>query len=264
MSLTDSSDASGVATLGSVRRTLQILEVVGAQGGASAKEIADITGLPLPTVYRLVRELLDLDYLVHIRQEKRFELGYKLHQLGVSLHQQIGVPSEVRRLITGLHVQLGTAAYLAIHRGSQIVVVFAADSPACPRLSPLGFGFHEAAHATALGKILLANMDDEQRRLHLDPEPMPRFGPGTITSYAALDAQLERVADRGIAWEHGEFQAGATCAAAAVRAGSGALIGSVAISGPDADLDGRAPQVEAAVRATASAVSRYYRSGRTS
>jgi IclR family transcriptional regulator, acetate operon repressor len=72
---------------GSVRRTLEILEVVADLGGASAKEIADATGLPLPTVYRLVRELLDSDYLVHIREERRFELGYKLHQLGVSLHQ---------------------------------------------------------------------------------------------------------------------------------------------------------------------------------
>lgn len=254
---------TGSASPGSVRRTLQILEVVAAQGGASAKEIADTTGLPLPTVYRLARELLDLDYLVHIREDKRFELGYKLHQLGVSLHQQIGVPRDVRAQITALHCQLGTAAYFAIHRGSQIVVVFTADSPACPRLSPLDFGFHEAAHATSLGKILLANMDEEQRRLHLDPEPMPRFGPGTITSYAALDEQLLQVADRGIAWEHGEFQAGATCAAAAVRAGSGALIGSVAVSGPDAVMEGRTRQVENALRATASQVSRYFRSGRT-
>ncbi len=81
---------------GSVHRTFDILEVVAALGGASAKEIADATGLPLPTVYRLVRELLDADYLVHIRAEKRFELGYKLHRLCVSLHEQIGVPREVR------------------------------------------------------------------------------------------------------------------------------------------------------------------------
>ena len=72
---------------------------VAARGGASAKEIANVTGLPLPTVYRLVRELLDGDYLVHIREEKRFELGYKLHALGVSLHEQIGVSRQVRAVV---------------------------------------------------------------------------------------------------------------------------------------------------------------------
>jgi DNA-binding IclR family transcriptional regulator len=260
---------------GSVHRTFDILEVVAALGGASAKQIADATGLPLPTVYRLVRELLDGDYLVHIREEKRFELGYKLHSLGVSLHQQLGVPREVRAEVTGLHQELGLAAYFAVHRGSQIVVVHTADSRQAPRLQPLDFGFHEAAHATAFGKILLAGMEPAQRALHLDPDPMPRLGPGTITSRAELDPHLDRVADRGIAWEVEEFQAGATCAAAAVRSGSGALLGSVAVSAPCARLQGpadegeRAPgvlsqaDVEAALRATASRVSRYYRSGTT-
>lgn len=248
---------------GSVHRTLQILEVVAARGGASAKEIADDTGLPLPTVYRLARELLDSDYLVHIREEKRFELGYKLHQLGVSLHQQIGVSRDVRAEVTALHQQLGVAAYFAVHRGSQIAVVVTADSPQCPRLRPLEFGFHEAAHATALGKILLANMTAAQRVLHLDPEPMPRFGPGTITGHRDLTEQLDLVADRGIAWEFGEFQAGATCAAAAVRGASGVLIGSVAVSGPDARFASGRDEVEAALRGTASRVSRFYRSGRT-
>lgn len=244
---------------GSVARTLDILEVVAGRGGATAKQVAESTGLPLPTVYRLVRELLDGDYLVHIREERRFELGYKLHALGVSLHEQIGVSREVRAEISGLQRQLGVAAYLAVHRGSQIVVVFTADSPECPRLAPLEFGYHEAAHATALGKILLAGMDDRERRLHLDPEPMPRFGPGTITTYDELFAQLDDVASRGVSWEFGEFQDGATCAAAAVRGASGALIGSVAVSAPDARFERGRAEVERTLRTTASRVSRWYR-----
>ncbi len=248
---------------GSVHRTLDILEVVAARGGASAREIADSTGLPLPTVYRLARELLDTDYLVHIREEKRFELGYKLHQLGVSLHEQIGVPREVRTEVSALHERLDLAAYFAVHRGSQIAVVFTADSPTCPRLRPIDFGFHEAPHATALGKILLANMEPEQVSRHLGEEPMQRFGPGTITSHRELGDQLQVVADRGVAWEFGEFQAGATCVAAAVRGASGALIGSVAVSGPEARMADLAAEAERAVREAASRVSRFYRSGHT-
>ncbi|WP_446664613.1 IclR family transcriptional regulator [Flexivirga sp. B27] len=254
----------GVASRGgSVRRTLQILELVAARGGASAKEISDAMDLPLPTVYRLVRELLDSDYLVHIRSERRFELGYKLHQLALSLHQQIGVPRAVRSEIVALHQRLTAAAYFAIHRGSQIVVVQTVDSPAAPRLKPIDFGFHEAAHATALGKILLANMDAEQRDRHLDPEPMPRFGPGTITTRGELADHLSVVADRGIAWEVEEFEPGSSCCAAAVRSASGSVVGSVAVSAAKERFAQRRDVVEREVRCTASAVSRYYRSGHT-
>src|SRR5919206_3440248 len=124
----------------------------------------------------------------------------------------------------------GPGASLPVHRGSQIVVVHTADSRDAPRLQPLDFGFHEAAHATAFGKILLANMDPAQRDLHLDADPMPRLGPGTITTRAELWPHLDRVADRGVAWEFEEFQAGASCAAAAVAGGDGALIGPVSPS----------------------------------
>ena len=154
-----------------MHRTLDILEVVAARGGASAKEIAEATGLPLPTVYRLARELLDSDYLVHIREEKRFELGYKLHQLGVSLHQQIGVPREVRAEVSALHEQLRRGGVL---RGAPRRRRSSSSSPptrrAAPRLRPIEFGFHEAPHATALGKILLANMERRAAR----PPPRPR------------------------------------------------------------------------------------------
>lgn len=248
---------------GSVRRTLEILEVVAGRGGASAKEISDATGLPLPTVYRLARDLLDSDYLVHIREEKRFELGYKLHHLGVSLHQQIGVSREVRAEVVALHQTVGAAAYFAVHRGSEIAVVFTADSTECPRLRPITFGFHEAAHATALGKILLAEMSPAERALHLDPEPMPRFSPRTITGHQELSEQLDGVAARGVAWEFGEFQDGSTCAAAAVRSAGGDLIGSVAVSGPDARFATGRGDVEAALRTTASRTGRLHRVGTT-
>lgn len=246
---------------GSVQRTLGILEVVASRGGATAREIADDTGLPLPSVYRLIRELLDGEYLVHLRDEQRFELGYKLHALGVSLHQQIGISRQTAAEIAALHNTLGAAAYLAIHRGTQIVVVHTVDSPAHPRLPPIGFGFHEAAHATALGKIQLATMTDEQRTLHLDPEPYPRFTPQTMTGRAELDAQLEIVADNGIAWEFGELVAGYTCAAAAVRGASGVLLGSVAVSGPTARFarESERQSVARALRATAARVGRQQR-----
>ena len=249
---------------GSVHRTLHILEVVAARGGASAKEISDATGLPLPTVYRLARELLDSDYLVHIREERRFELGYKLHQLGVSLHQQIGVPREVPRRgqrparAAGaggvLRGPPGGADRRRLHRRLPLL------PPACGRWSSAST---RPPHATALGKVLLADMTPEQRQLHLGEEPMPRFGPGTITRHDELAGQLARIADRGLAWEHGEFQTGATCVAAAVRAANGVLVGSVAVSGPDARLARAPDETEAALRASASRVSRFYRAGRT-
>ena len=161
--------------------------------------------------------------------------------------------------MSALHQQLGVAAYFALHRGSQIVVVFTADSPECPRLPSLKFGYHDAPHATALGKILLAHLDAEKRAVVLPREPMPRFTPATITGHRELGDQLATVTHRGVAWEFGEMQAGSTCAAAAVWGAPGWLVGSVAISGSDSRVTHRRAEVESVLRATATRLGRCYR-----
>lgn len=249
----------GVAT---VEKALAILEIVAERSGASAREVSDALGYPLPTVYRLMQALVQSDYLVHLKGQHRFELGYKLDRLGMSLHRQIGIPSTVRAEIARLHNLARTAAYFAVYRGSDVVVAFVVDSPVFPRLTPLNFGFHQAAHATAFGKILLSGMSSEQRDQYLEVHGMTKLTATTATERAVLDDELRQVAQSGIAWELEEFVPGQCCAAIGVRNGAGMIVGSVAISAPAAEFTaGRKREIERLLRDTSNQVSRYYRSG---
>ena len=112
-----------------IQRGVTVLEHVAEAGGASARDIAEATGIPLPTVYRIAQELVQVGYLIHLREEKRFALGYKLHTLGARLHEDLGVPREIKQEIARLHADTRMAAYLAIHRGADFGVIFVADSP---------------------------------------------------------------------------------------------------------------------------------------
>ncbi|UNX53715.1 helix-turn-helix domain-containing protein [Georgenia sp. TF02-10] len=247
---------------GALLKALRILEAVADSNGASAKEIAATTHMPLPTVYRLVRLLVDEDYLVHLRSEHRFELGFKVHHLATSLHRQLGVPRAVRAAVARLHIDLNVAAYWTVYRGSDVVVAYIADSPQAPRIRLLDFGLHEGAHGTAFGKIMLAGMTPEQRREYLDAHGMPAMTPTTITSSEELEEHLEKVSRTGIAWEYEEFQPDLVCAAVGARDSAGRIVGSVAISG-GTELARRQPEVDRALRAAANRMSRYL-SGRGS
>lgn len=244
-----------------LQRAVTVLEFVAAQGGAGARDIAVGTGLPLPTVYRIARELCDVEYLVHLRTEQRFALGYKLHRLAVGLHEDLAVPSAVRREIASLHRSTGMAAYLAIHRGADFVVVFVADSPDCPRLQPMEFGFHDHPHATAFGKLGLSELSSSQREDVLREQGMRSLTASTINDRVVLESELGEITGRGVAWEHEEFQVGTTCAAVPVRAEDGMLIGSVAVSAPVHRYAGQRTHVEHLLRACASRAGRAYRLG---
>jgi IclR family acetate operon transcriptional repressor len=244
---------------GPVARALQILEVVAERGGATARDITDATGLPLPTVYRLCTELSDADYLVHIRSEGRYELGHQVHQLGMSLHRQLGLSRPVTREIALLHASTGFAAYLAVLRGSELVVVHVVDSPDCPRLQPMRFGFHEAPHATAFGKILLADLDGPARDTYLDRHGLRALAANTLTEKGPLNTHLDEVATTGVAWENEEFLAGWACAAVPVRGPDVALVGAVAVSAQVGRFPLHDPRLPARLRQVASRVGAHLR-----
>lgn len=258
-----SNDVGGAAAEqgGQIARALAVLEAVAEHGSSTARGISEATGIPLPSVYRIAQELIRSEYLVHLRAEKRFALGYQLHRLAVGLHDDLGVPRTVREEVHAMHRDLGMAAYLAIHRGTDFVVVHVSDSPQAPRLSPLGFGFHESPHATAFGKAGLASLAPEEQEEYLSAGPLRAHTDRTLVDPAPLRAQLAEIAERGIAWEHQEFVPGTSCLAATIKADDGMLVGTVAVSAPVAAYEGRMRHVEDRVRACASRAGRAYRWG---
>ena len=247
---------NGAVTL---TKALSIVEFVAEREGASAREIAVGVGIPLSTAYRLAHILVGAGYLVHLKDERLFALGIKLRILSQSVDRQFGLSPEVRTEVGMLHRQVGAAAYFAQYRGSEVVVAHVEDSPDCPRVVPLDVGLHEATHATAFGKVLLAGMLPEQRDQYLSEHPMRSLTPATMTRRADLENDLATVHRIGVAWEFEEFMPDLVCVAAGVRGGNGMIVGSVALSGSAVRMRRSAPVCEEAVRRTAARVSRCLR-----
>ena len=151
------------------------------------------------------------------------------------------------------------AGYLAILRGPELVVAHVVDSPECPRLRPIRFGFHEAPHATAFGKILLAELDGPGRDDYVARHGLRALTAHTITEQGALEGELGQVGRSGIAWEHEEFLPGWSCAAVPVRGGDSTLIGAVAISAQADRLTGTPSPIASCLRQVASRVGAAYR-----
>lgn len=243
-----------------VRRTFSVLEAVADSGTATAREVAARLEIPLPSVYRLLSDLVANNYVVHLRGTGAYELGPKCFDLGLAFRQQVAAPTVIRRAIDELHQQVEAAAYFAVYRGSDVILTHLSDCEHHPRLQPLRFGFHEAAHATAFGKILLAGMEPQQRASYLEARGMPRLTPYTTIDPAALHEHLCEVSTRGIAWEHEEFLLHQTCAAVPVHNSRGVGVGAVAVSMPAEQIQGRRRIIETALREYAGRCSRYLRS----
>jgi DNA-binding IclR family transcriptional regulator len=227
----------------SVQRALHLMEAVASHpGGAPAKQLARQVGLPLATTYHLLRTLVHEGYVLRTA-DGAYLLGDRVDSLQDDRRTQDRL-CRIRTALTSLRDELGAAAYLGRYEDGEIRVVEIADGPRTPRVD-LSAGLSETAHATAIGKCLLAQLTPPARRDHLARHPLIGLTPHTITHHA----ELERRLGSPLALDREEYLLGAGCVAVPVTDASGKTVGAVAVScSPTklAKIEASAPRIQAA------------------
>ncbi|WP_445281626.1 IclR family transcriptional regulator [Streptomyces sp. DSM 118148] len=235
----------------SVQRAFRLLEAVGAhENGAPAKQLARETGLPLATAYHLLRTLVHDGYLRKL-DDGGFVLGDRLQTLHATGRAQ-ALLNRVRPTLAALRDELAGAAYLTFYEDGEIRVAEIVDGPRAPR-ADLWVGFEDAGHATALGKSVLRELDDDARREYLSRHRLADLTPRTVTSLAELLRQLDSSSLAPAVTDLEEYALGTVCVAVPVY--SGDVLGSLGVSLPVERLP-RLPEIGARLMPAADHVTR--------
>jgi IclR family transcriptional regulator, acetate operon repressor len=230
----------------SVERAFELLEVLApADGELGISELSATSGLPLPTIHRLVRTLVGGGYVRQLPNRK-YALGSRLIRIGEVASGQLGVWA--RPLLHRLVDELGESANVAMLDGDRAVYVGQVPSRHSMRMFT-EVGRRVALHCTGVGKALLSQLPDREVRDILARAGMPALTPNTLTEADELVGQLGQIRRRGYAIDEGEQEIGVRCVAVPVTEGSTRL--AVSVSGPvprmTAELIGRAvPMLQAA------------------
>jgi IclR family transcriptional regulator, acetate operon repressor len=200
----------GPTLIRSVQRALRLIEIVGErEGRATAKEIARATGLPLATTYHLLRTCTHEGWLQRL-DDGTYVLGHRLDSVHRRGRDAAGIAS-ARPALEWLRDAAGGPVYLARHVDGEIVVVEIVDGPKTPRID-LCVGLHDAAHATALGKCILGQLEADQRNEYLSRHPLHDLTPHTV-----VDRHRLRLPAPGqVAVDEEEYALGVRCLAAPV------------------------------------------------
>ncbi|MBW8796920.1 MAG: IclR family transcriptional regulator [Streptomyces sp.] len=235
----------------SVQRAFRLLEAVSAhENGAPAKQLARETGLPLATAYHLLRTMVHDGYLRKLG-DGGFVLGDKLGTLHATGQSQ-ALLSRVRPALAALRDELGTATYLTFYEGGEISVAEIVDGPRTPRVD-LWVGFEDAGHATALGKSVLRELDEDARRDYLSRHDLADLTPRTITTLPELLRNIDASPLAPAVTDLEEYALGTVCVAVPIYRGD--VLGSLGVSLPAERLS-RLPEVRARLLPTADRVTR--------
>jgi DNA-binding IclR family transcriptional regulator len=223
----------------SVGRAMNVLEVVGRRPGLQVKAIARRCDLNVSTAYHVVRTLAYGGYLVRLG-DGSYVIGETVARRFHDLVTALDRPPEAATVLRQLSDRVGLSSYLGLLQEDRVTVVEVAESAGSPYLEDFEVGLDVSAHATALGKALLAGMTASQRHQFLCTYELRPFTARTCTDPEMLEAWLAEVPDGAPVSEHGEFRDGVSCTAALVpRSQAGDPSWAVVVALTDEDVPTR-------------------------
>jgi IclR family pca regulon transcriptional regulator len=216
-------------------------------------ELAGRLSISRPTMHRYVTTLVSLGYLEQDASRK-YRLGLGTIDLGAALYAT-GLCKHARPELETLARRTCYSAEIAVLDGLEILLVgrvLAGTRAAVEATLRL------PAHCTSVGKVLLAYLPSEQRAKLISEIDLVERGPRTITSKAALHAQLRDVRSEGLAIDDEELMEGSRAIAAPVREESGDVIAAVGLVtyGRVIEADELVSRFEGKLVATAERISR--------
>ncbi|MEV6740893.1 IclR family transcriptional regulator [Streptomyces sp. NPDC051104] len=211
----------------SLERAFDLLERMADAGGeVGLSELSASSGLPLPTIHRLMRTLVACGY-VRQQANRRYALGPRLIRLGESASRLLG--TWARPHLARLVEETGETANMALLDGDEIVYVAQVPSKHSMRMFT-EVGRRVLPHSTGVGKALLASTPDDEVRALLARTGMPAATEKTVTTPDAFLAALEEVRRLGYAVDDNEQEIGVRCLAVSVPDSPTAA--AISISGP--------------------------------
>jgi IclR family acetate operon transcriptional repressor len=211
----------------SVERAVDVLELMAnAQREVGLTELAALSGLPMPTVHRLVRTLVGRGYLRQL-PSRRYALGAPLIRLGERARRSMA--PWARPQLAALVESIGETANMAILDGDMVVYVAQVPSQHSMRMFT-EVGRRVPAHCSGVGKAVLSQLAEAEVRELVTRAGMPARTPHTITDPDVLAAELRLVRARGWAEDDGEAELGVRCFAVAVPRTP--VVTAISVSGP--------------------------------
>lgn len=215
----------------SLERAFAILEEVArAREGIGLGELAKAVGLHNSTTFHLAKTMAQLGYLSQDADSKRYRVGTRLFSVAAGALDESTLLALATPALESLSAVTGEAGHFAIRSGHQIVVIARTAGSGMLQLVDRA-GSTRPAHATALGKVLLSALSDEQVRRFLGATDLRKFTAKTLVDPAAILREVGEARRKSVAYDDGEFDEELRCVAVPVHDFAGRVAGAIGISG---------------------------------
>lgn len=215
----------------SAQKLIDILEIIAeAKSSKTVNDVVDICGMSRPNAYRYLMTLQNNGYVLQ-NDDGSYHLGPKLLYLAKQYLNQFNWLQAAQDIMKELSQTSNETVHMGILDETEIVYMARVDSPQSIRMFS-EIGSRNPVHCTAMGKALLAFMDNNLRESilsQIDLEPKTK---NTITDVNELRNELEIIKKNGYAIDDIENEDGVRCIGTVINNAYGQAVCALSISGP--------------------------------
>lgn len=213
-------------------RGLEILSLFSSdKPSLSLMEVVAALKINKSTAYRVLSTLETLGYLERDANSRRYRPSLKVLELGFTALNSLEVRQVARPYLERLAQEVNETVSLGILDGMDVVYIDRVRNRSIVGVV-LGVGSHVSAHCTALGKVLLAYLPQEELMNRLTQNKLTALTPCTFIEPSKLLDELELVRQRGYAINDEELAIGLRAIAAPIRDLSQKTVAAINVSGP--------------------------------
>lgn len=237
----------------SLAKLFEIIEAVGeSRSGMKGRDIAEKTGYPVSTTFRMLKFLAERGYL---RSESSlYTLGPGLIRLGAIASSQNPLLRISRPFLAELSEKTMETVHLAELRNDSVVYIDKVEGSRSVRMISL-IGSRGPLYCTGVGKVILAHLPENRLASLLNGMTLTPYTKHTIRSKKQLRKDLEEIRRQGYAVDDCEHELGVFCIAAPILDYSGNIAAGISISGSELYLRSRKDDLALQVKKTAEAIS---------
>src|SRR3954468_20829433 len=176
----DPSPAPEVPVTTSVDNALRLLQLVGERQALRVAEAADLLGVARSTAHRLLSALRRRGFVTQDRPNGAYRPGPALYEIGLAAVSRIDIRRVARPVLEQLREETQETASLAVLEGTTVRFLDCAESGRSVRVGNRT-GVVRPAHASAVGKAILAGLSDEELdRRYPDGQLPPGGAPAAL------------------------------------------------------------------------------------
>ena len=223
-----------IHTLEKAMTVIDIIHKNGASMGIS--EIDEAAGIGKSTIHRVLDTLMAHNYVEKEEQGIKYRLGWKFFEIGNSVLAQRNLFNVNLGPLQELCDKHGESVNLGVLAADNTMVVVNRMVPRTNLVANVPIGSRLPLHASAMGKVMLCDMDAGKLRELFPDSKLEAYTPNTIATFDNLLEQLENMRAQGFSIDNEEVYPGITCIAMPIKNHQNQTIAAVSISGPSSRL----------------------------